>query len=127
MNDFLKNSRMTNSIYSMTNVFFLAFFFIGFSCQSTNKSKGYDNLDTLYSDFVRYVKIGGDDLKNYCSRITPDLATVDYMEKNNTSYRGIPNELKKQNINVSLIGEKYYENVARFRERLLRNNQLDSV
>lgn len=90
-------------------------------------TKGYENLDTLYTDFVRYIKIGGNDLEAYCIKINPDDETVAYMEKNQVSYRGIPNELKKRQISVSSLGEKYFESVASYRERLLSNKQLENL
>lgn len=98
------------------------------SCRSQGvQSKGYENLDTLYADFVRYLKAGGDGLKTYCFRITPDTGTVRYWEKNNISYRGIPDELKKQKLSVNLIGEEYYKSVMAFREDLAGQGQLEDL
>ncbi len=97
------------------------------SCNGQSKSKGYENLDTLYMDFVHFLKIGGDDLREYCFRICPDEGTVEYMEQNNVSYRGIPDELKKQNLKVTLIGDEFYKSIVRFREQLVQNNKLDNL
>ncbi|MGV0938389.1 hypothetical protein [Empedobacter falsenii] len=78
-------------------------------------------------DFVHFLKIGGDDLREYCFRICPDEGTVEYMEQNNVSYRGIPDELKKQNLKVTLIGDEFYKSIVRFREQLVQNNKLDNL
>lgn len=49
---------------------------------SCNSQKGYSDLDKLYSDFVKYLKDSNlENLKNYCYRVNPDQATVDYMKK----------------------------------------------
>jgi hypothetical protein len=119
--------KKTKCLTNLKNAIIYGVVLLATSCQVQSKSTGYDNLDKLYSDFVRYLKIGGEDLKEYCFRICPDKGTVAYMEQNNVSYRGIPDELKKQKLEVSIIGEKYYENVIGFRERLIRDRQLDSL
>ena len=49
------------------------------------------------------------------------------MKKNGFSYRGIPEELEKRKIEPSYIGDKYYESVLAFKEKLIRRNQLDSL
>ena len=123
------NLKLQNIKYisSLKNIMFFILVLLTNSCNGQSKSKGYDNLDTLYMDFVRYIKIGGEDLKEYCFRICPDEGTVAYMEQNNVSYRGIPDELKRQNLKVTLIGEEYYKSVIRFRERLVQNKQLDNL
>lgn len=123
----LLSTKKTKLFTTLTNALICGVALFTISCNAQSKSTGYDNLDTLYADFVRYLKTGGDELKQYCFRICPDKGTVAYMEKNKVSYRGIPDELKKQNLDVSIIGEKYYESVSNFRERLVQKNQLDSL
>ena len=113
----------------MKYYFIALVFLLTSSCQSQSQSQsqGYENLDTLYSDFVSSLKLNDTELKKYCFKITPDAGTIKYMEKNNFSYRGIPEELKKQNIAVSLIGEKYFESVSYFKQKLVANNQLNTL
>jgi len=95
------------------------------SCDSQN---GYSDLDILYSDFVLHLKDSNtENLKNYCYKITPDQETVNYMKKNQFSYRGIPEELEKRKIKPSYIGDKYYESVLKFKEKLTRKNQLNNL
>lgn len=126
--DFVVVFKKSQALVSMKKMLLFGILLATLDSQAQkNPGNGYENLDSLYSGFVHYLKAGGDELKNYCFRITPDPSTVAYMEQNNVSYRGIPEQLKKQNINVSLIGEKYYESMNRFRERLIRNNQLDNL
>lgn len=91
------------------------------------QSQGYGDLDLLYADFVKYLKSSDENLKQYCHKITPGAGTVAWMEKNNFSYRGIPEELKKQNVEVKVIGDKYYEMVSGFKQRLTESRQLESL
>jgi hypothetical protein len=92
-----------------------------------SKSEGYENLDLLYKDFVVNLKSSEQNLKDYCIKITPDNGTVAFMKKNKFSYRGIPEELEKQKLDVSIIGEKYYERVLRFKESLKEENRLENL
>lgn len=95
---------------------------------SCDSKKGYSDLDKLYADFVVYLKDSNtENLKNYCYEITPDQETIDYMKKNNFSYRGIPEELENNKIEPSYIGDKYYEYVVAFKEKLISNNQLNNL
>jgi len=95
---------------------------------SCNSQNGYSDLDKLYSDFVFYIKDSKtENLKDYCYAITPDQGTVDFMKKNKFSYRGIPEELEKRKIEPSYIGDKYYESVLAFKEKLIRKNQLNDL
>ncbi|GAA4113363.1 hypothetical protein GCM10022393_12300 [Aquimarina addita] len=95
---------------------------------SCNSQDGYADLDVLYADFVVSLKDANtENLKSYCYSITPDQKTVDYMKKNNFSYRGIPEELEKRNIKPSYIGDKYYESVLAFKEKLIRKKQLNDL
>lgn len=91
------------------------------------KSEGYENLDVLYKDFVVNLKSSEKNLKEYCMKITPDKGTVAFMKKNKFSYRGIPEELEKQKLDVSIIGEKYYERVLNFKEDLKAENRLETL
>ncbi|WP_157972990.1 hypothetical protein [Aureibaculum luteum] len=101
---------------------------ISFSLLGCNSQSGYSDLDELYSDFVVFLKDADENnLKAYCNKITPDQGTVDYMKNNNFSYRGIPEELEKQNIKPSLIGEEFFKSVAYFKQKLIRNNQLENL
>jgi len=98
------------------------------SFTSCNSENGYSDLDLLYSDFVLYLQDSNTEkLKDYCYAITPDQGTVDFMKKNAFSYRGIPEELEKHKIKPSYIGDKYYESVIAFKEKLLRRNQLNDL
>jgi hypothetical protein len=92
-----------------------------------SKSEGYEDLDVLYKDFVINLKSSEANLKDYCMKITPDKGTVAFMKKNKFSYRGIPEELERQKLAVSIIGEKYYERVLSFKENLKRNNHLENL
>ena len=101
---------------------------ITISLVGCDSQKGYTDLDKLYADFVIYLKDSNtENLKNYCYQITPDQGTVDYMKKNHFSYRGIPEELEKRKINPSYIGDKVYERVLVFKERLKRRKQLHNL
>lgn len=123
MNIFIKRYKISIAFKSVLFVFVA----LAAGCKGKNTSTGYENLDTLYADFVVYLKKGGNDLKEYCFRICPDKGTVAYMERNNVSYRGVPDKLKEQKLDVSIIGEKYYESVVNFRERLVAQGQLNDL
>ncbi len=74
--------------------------------------KGYSDLDELYSGFVKHLRESiKENLRDYCYKITPDEGTVKYMKNNNFSYRGFPDELKKQNVSLSEIENKYFKAV----------------
>jgi len=95
---------------------------------SCNSQNGYSDLDKLYSDFVLYLKdSNNENLKSYCDKICLDQETVNYMKKNNFSYRGVPEELEKRKIDPSGIGGKYYKYVLRFKEKLMHQNQLENL
>ncbi|MEM6684437.1 MAG: hypothetical protein AAF617_01475 [Bacteroidota bacterium] len=97
-------------------------------CYGCDSQKGYADLDKLYEDFVYYLKDANlENLKNYCYAITPDQTTVEYMKKNNFSFRGIPEGLEKNNVKPTYIGEKYYEYVLKFRERLKSRKLLNNL
>jgi len=106
----------------------LLLLFITISLTSCSSQNGYSDLDKLYSDFVVYLQDSSiENLKDYCYAITPDQGTVDYMKKNGFSYRGIPDELEKRKIEPSYIGDKYYESVLAFKEKLIREKQLTGL
>jgi hypothetical protein len=91
-------------------------------------SSGYKDLDKLYADFVIVLKDTSEmRLKQYCYDITPDENTVKFMKENKFSYRGIPEELEKQNLKVSVIGDNYFKQVTRFREKLVNRGQLTNL
>lgn len=112
-------SKKTLFIFLMLNLAFLT------SCKS--QSQGYSNLDSLYADFVINLKCSDENLKQYCYKITPDAGTIIFMEKNNFSYRGIPEGLKKQNVDVKVIGDRYYEMVLGFKQSLIEKKQLENL
>lgn len=93
----------------------------------SKKSKGYSDLDKLYSDFVVSLKGSDDKLKQYCEDICPDNGTVSYMKKHNFNYRGIPDELEKRKLEVSFISDKYYKEVESFREDLKASGKLNDL
>lgn len=95
---------------------------------SCSNPKGYSDLDKLYADFVVKLKDPNpEQLKAYCYAITPDQHTVDYMKENAFSYRGIPEELEKQKLQPSYIGDVYYKAVLAFKEKLQRRQQLNDL
>ena len=112
------NSKFTILFLLLSTVLFLA----------CNTQKGYSDLDELYSDFVKHLKESDEEsLNNFCHKITPDEGTAKYMKDNNFSYRGFPEELKKQNVSPSEIGDEYFKAVRRFRQKLRNKRKLNNL
>ncbi len=97
------------------------------SCTASQKS-GYSDLDELHRDFVTNLRendVPG--LYEYCLSIYPDQKSIEYMKKNDFSYRGIPNELERYKIKTSDLCALYFERVLAFRNKLLRKRQLQDL
>ncbi|MBL0335944.1 MAG: hypothetical protein IPP73_11775 [Chitinophagaceae bacterium] len=117
---------MQAKLFRSYRIFSILFIIIIFSSCSS-KSKGYSDLDKLYSDFVVCLKSTPERLKKYCEDISPDKGTVAYMKKHKFSYRGIPEELEKRKLSVSFISDEYYKRVANFKEDLIASRKLDDL
>lgn len=79
------------------------------------KSKGYDDLNVLYTDFVSCFKTGGDDLKAFCRKISPNENTAKYMKKNGFSYRGFPEKFEALKLGYDTIAMNYYNQLNTYR------------
>lgn len=93
-------------------------------------AKGYDDLDVLYTDFVECFKAGGEDLKEFSKRISPDESTAKYMKKNGFSYRGFPEEFDALKLEYETLATHYYEQLDTYRnhfERITRLKDLEYI
>lgn len=93
----------------------------------SSQSYGYSNLDSLYTDFVHFLKSGDEELKAFCYKINPDSGTVKFMEKHKISYEGIPNEMKRRGMPINALGDRYFQIAKAFKESLTGRNLLENL
>ncbi|WP_018343684.1 hypothetical protein [Cytophaga aurantiaca] len=92
------------------------------------KQQGYSDLDLLYSDFVKVLKSNNeDDLKQYCYKITPDVGTIDYMKKNNFSYRGLLEQINNSKDSIDKKQEIYFQQISQYKQNLILTHQLNDL
>ena len=109
------------------SIFLAIFFFIALQSQAQQKS-GYTDLRVVYQDLIKTFKLTDDaTLQNFCYRLAPDEETLAYMRKHNLNYKGIPDQLDKQHLQISAMGDRFFPALKRVRERLKREGLLDSL
>lgn len=86
-------------------------------------SRGYENLDSLYSDFVDKLKLGGQELKDFCSKICADIETIRYLEKKKI----LNNDIVIDEMKINTFRENYIIYVNGFREKLIRRKRLNDI
>ena len=111
------------------NHIFLAFLLLitQNSCQSQSVN-GYSELNQLFQDFPKILMSEDqDEMKGFIKKLLPDDTTIDYLKKNNYSYRNIVESVAKNPQALELFRIQYFRKMVRFQAKLKRNGQLKNL
>ncbi|MNQ71160.1 hypothetical protein D3C85_858220 [compost metagenome] len=117
---------ITKKMKQIRVLFILTTIFFANSCNS--QEYNHSELKYVYNDLVEVFKTKNDSvLKDFSYKIAPAEATLNYMRKNNLCYRGIPCEMDTKNIDINSIGDAFYPNLLKVRNRLMNDGLLENL
>lgn len=110
----------------MKSIKFIILLLFFYSCNA--QEIDYFELKYVYSDLVDVFKSDDDQkLRDFCYKLATDEQTLEFMRNNSLCYRGIPCEMDEKGIDIKSIGDEFYPNLLRVRNRLKYEGLLDSL